>query len=311
MKKKLLILFTTLMMLTISYTGCFEQPKPKLEISFDTQETDSTIQLIVTSLETNKKYNWRDINITLTSQYVDPYYLVKEGEMKVGDIVEIPQFVFENLSKIFVRMRLNSSYVLLWGETVYAPSPTPVISFKFEQNKLIIDSIDKIDYEWDFDISLTNFSYIITDELVYPNKLVKIGDIIDLNKYELYEEVDFIMTYNPTNEIVANLSLNLTELDPEIYLTVHEIEIDNMVTSTHFYIYSGKTTFGTKDINWQITPDLPSWINVEPMSGVFKYGRQRVNVTFSTSGMAGGEYSHIINITSNYGDEELKIILTN
>ena len=77
-------------------------------------------------------------------------------DIDIGDIIEIPTFIFNNLSKIFVRMRLNSSYLLLWGDTVYAPSPTPVINFTIEDNRMIIESVDKIDYTWDFDISLEN-----------------------------------------------------------------------------------------------------------------------------------------------------------
>ena len=62
-------------------------------------------------------------------------------------------------------------------------------------------------------------------------------------------------------------------------------------------------------INWEITPDLPDWLTATPMNGNFSYGKDKVNLSFSSAGLEAGEYNHTINITSNYGNEELKITL--
>ena len=105
-------------------------------------------------------------------------------------------------------------------------------------------------------------------------------------------------------------TINLTEPDPKIYLTNHDIIVDDLVNLAYFYIYSGKTTIGTKIINWEITSDLPDWLTVSPMNGNFSYGRYKVNLTISSTELETGEHNHTINITSNYGNEELNVILT-
>ena len=311
MWKKISIFGIILLLITISFSGCVEEEsKPKLEISFDTDSSEFPVQLTVSSVDSDRSYNWSEVNITITSQYTEPLFLFKVGEINIGDIIEIHDSVFNEVSKIDVRIRLHKSSLLIWGETIYPPITTPNVSFLINESKMIVESVDKIDYDWNFTLSIENETVYDTDQIYERFKLIEIGDTIDLYDYEIYGTVEVKLIYNPTNDIIANITLDLTEPDPEIYLTVHDISVDDQVALTHFDIYSGKNIIGTKVINWEITPDLPDWLTVEPMSGNFSYGTDRVNLSFSSTGLVAGEHNHTIKITSNYGNEELNVVLT-
>ncbi len=310
MWRQLSIFGAILLLITISFSGCVEEKaKPKLEISFDTESSEFPVQLIVTSVDSDRTYNWSEINISLVSQYTEPSYLTKEGDINIGSIIEIPDSIFDEVSKIDVRIRLSTSSILIWGDTVYSPITTPNISFTINESKIIVESINNVDYEWDISLTISNDTKTITDHPFNKNKLIEVGDTIDLYEYEIYGTVEVTLIYNPTGETIGNFTLDLTEPDPEIYLTVHNMTIDHLVNLAYFYIHSGKTTFGTKVINWEITPDLPDWLTVSPMNGNFSYGEYKVNLSFSSTGLEAGEYNHILKITSNYGNEELKITL--
>ena len=312
MKKQLLIFLMMIMMVTISYSGCVEEElKPKLEMSFDTDSSEFPVQLIVTSVDSDRTYDWNEINITLTSQYIEPTFLSKDGEINISDVIEIPDSVFDEVSKIFVRIRLNTSSLLIWDSIVYPPVTKPNVTFSIDGNKLIVESVDKVDFDWDFNLTMSNDTIIITDQIFKKYKMIEVGDIVDLNIYEYCGDgFEVLLVYNPTGDTIGNFTLNLTEPDPEIYVTPTDISVDEITNLAWFYIHSGKTTFGTKVINWEITPDLPDWLTVSPMNGNFSYGKTKVNLSFSSDELAVGEYNHTLKITSNYGNEELEITLT-
>lgn len=311
MLRKISIFGISFFFILLTFSGCFEgESKSKLEMNIDIDSSDFPVKLIVISIDSDKNYNWNKVNISLTSQFTDPVFIDKEGIIKTNDIIEIPDYVFNDISKVFVRIKLNTSSVLIWGDTVYAPNPTPNISFDINESKIIVKSIDKIDYDWDLNLTIINESFIITDHLFDKYKQIELEDFIDLYNYEIYEELEVEVVYNPTNEVIGDFTLNLVEPDPEIFLKVHEISVDSLVFSTYFYIYSTKNTKGTQIINWEITPDLPSWLILSPMSGNFSYGSYKIFINISSSDLSVGEYNHKIKIVSNYGNEEFDIILT-
>jgi len=310
MWKKISIFGIILLLITISFSGCVEESKPKLEISFDIESSEFPVQLIVTSVDSDRSYDWNEVNISLVSQYTNPTYLYKEGNINIGDIIEIPNSIFDEVSKIDVRIRLNTSSILIWGDTVYSPITTPNITFMINESKIIVESINNIDYEWNVDFTFSNETKIITTHPFNKNKLIEVGDTIDLYEYEIYETIVVTLIFNPTNETIGNFTITLLEPDPEIYLAIHDISVDDLVNLAPFYIYSGKNTVGTKVINWEITPDLPEWLTASPMSGNFSYGTYKVNLNFSSTGLEAGEYNHTLKIVSNYGSEELNVVLT-
>jgi len=311
MWKQLSTIGIILLLITIFFSGCVEEEsKPKLEIFFDTDSSEFPVQLIVTSIDSDRSYDWNEVNISLVSQYSEPLYIFKEGEIVLGNIIEIQDSVFNEVSRIDVRIRLNTSSVLIWGGTVYPPVTKPNVTFTINENEMIVESIDKVDHDWDLDFTISNETKTITDQLFKKYKSIEVGDTIDLYKYEIYGTIEVTLIYNPTNEIIGTFTINLTEPDPEIYLTNHDIIVDDLVNLAPFYIYSGKNTFGTKIINWEITSDIPDWLTVSPMNGNFSYGKYKVNLSNSSTELETGEYNHTIKITSNYGNEELNVVLT-
>ena len=63
-------------------------------------------------------------------------------------------------------------------------------------------------------------------------------------------------------------------------------------------------------INWAITEDLPEWVSADPMNGDFSYGKTLVNLTFNSSSLTPGIYTHSLIITTNYGNQEIAVTLT-
>ena len=311
MWKKILISGIILLLIALSFSGCVEEePKSKLEIFFDTDSSEFPVKLIITSIDSDRSYDWNEVNISLVSQYTEPSYITKEGKIGIGDIIKIQDYIFNEVSRIDVRIRLNTSSVLIWSSTVHPPVTKPNATFTINENEMIVESIDKVDYDWDLNFTITNETKTITDQLFKKYKSIEVGDTIDLYDYEIYGTVKVTLVYNPTNETIGSFTINLTEPDPEIYLTNHDIVVDDLVNLAYFFIYSGKSTVGTKIINWEITSDLPEWLAISPMNGNFSYGRYRVNLTISSTGLDNGEYNHTIKITSNYGNEELNVVLT-
>ncbi len=188
MKKQLLIFVMIIMMVTIFYSGCVEEEelKPKLEMSFDTDSSEFPVELIVTSVDSDRTYDWNEVNITLTSQYIEPIFLSKNGGINISDVIEIPYSVFDELSKIFVRIRLNTSSLLIWDSIVYPPVTKPNVTFSIDGNKLVVESVDKVDFDWDFNLTMSNDTITITDQIFKKYKTIEVGDIIDLNIYEYY-----------------------------------------------------------------------------------------------------------------------------
>jgi len=306
-------LFIGMIMLsfTMFFSGCLDEgSKQKLEINLEVDSSQFPVKLIVESISSDKSYKWDNINISLTSQYISPTFIEKEGKICVDDIIEIPDSVFDKVSKIFVRIRLNTSSELLWDKTVYPPVTTPNITLEINQSKIIFKSVEKIDYDLNLDLTLENDTVIGTYTIFDKYEVIEEGYEIDLYEYEIYENVIVSLVYNPTDEAIGNFSLELEEPDPEIYLLDNEIAVDSMVVQTYFYILSGKDTIGSKVIYWDITADLPDWLTVTPMSGNFSFGSEKVIIGFSPEGIDVGEHTHTIKINSNYGNEQLDIILT-
>jgi hypothetical protein len=118
-----------------------------------------------------------------------------------------------------------------------------------------------------------------------------------------------VLLYNPRGVILINESVNINEPNQVIYISPTEISVDDVVKNSYFYIHSVKLTIRTLTINWEITPDLPSWLSVSPMSGNFIYGLQKIRLYITSEGLASRQYTHTITIISNFGNDEITIVL--
>jgi len=64
-------------------------------------------------------------------------------------------------------------------------------------------------------------------------------------------------------------------------------------------------------LDWEITPNLPPWLSVSPMSGNISCGgTQTVSIQVNRDGLPAGEYSHTLSVISNSGSEDLEVIMS-
>jgi len=64
---------------------------------------------------------------------------------------------------------------------------------------------------------------------------------------------------------------------------------------------------GTEALEWEITADLPGWLEIEPLSGTVQSGSAEVQVTIDRNLLTPGIMEFTIPITSNGGDDSLYI----
>jgi len=177
------ISIVSLVILILSfYSGCLEeQSSTKLEMVIETDSSEFPVQLIVTSIESNRAYNWTEVNITISPQtfYPDhntPIYIDKIGQITNNDVIEISESIFEDISKVYVTIRFHKSSLVIWSDTVLPPVLKPNVTFLVIENNMTVENIDKIDFNWDFTLSIDNETHIASEHLYKKYKSIEIGD---------------------------------------------------------------------------------------------------------------------------------------
>lgn len=306
-----------LILLIAGLSGCLEETKePSIQISYSTSTNRFPIKITITNIIADKDYDWNEINISV-SNTTKTIYIFKEGVLTVGDVIEIPHYMFEGVESVNVVLKLISTGETIENINLNAPQEKPQIIFTTNQtsNQIIVSEIVGT-YSWldwmDFKIIASNSTK--TNEELSKGGSIDVGDTINVNSSRLYGTVTVELIWEPTNEDFANYTFNVAEPDPEISLSSYSGQIywsDQNPTSRSFYINIGIPYYATKQVIWQITEDLPSWLTISPMNGILKPIDQstRVNYSVNNEGLTSGDYYHNISIATNYGNKEFQVHL--
>lgn len=109
---------------------------------------------------------------------------------------------------------------------------------------------------------------------------------------------------NDPREPMITVPVTLTVIAPDIEISPSSLEMTLATNETDTLAFS-INNIGTDDLSWSLS-DLTGWLGEDPTSGTTQVGgSSEVVVTFDATGMALGENTTIITITSNDPDEPL------
>ncbi|TSA26325.1 MAG: PEGA domain-containing protein [Ignavibacteriales bacterium] len=117
---------------------------------------------------------------------------------------------------------------------------------------------------------------------------------------------DNTTTVTVTEGKTVNADIQLIKLSPELEVSPVTLDFGTTQTNLTFYI-TNKSKVGT--VTWTITSNQ-QWLTVSPTNGTTTTETDPIQITASRNGLASGNYSGQITITSDAGDKTVNVLLT-
>lgn len=213
------------------------------------------------------------------------------------------------------------------SNTQYTPkireAPDIVFSVDYNNSQIIIEDITYHNtsiYYWDsvniIASNSTKISPLTRLNNVKGSRSIQVGQTIDLyNWSDINELVEVKIIWIPTNESLGDFTLNITGEEPKIknispnYLSFQNYDYDSDENITEqsriFSIGDNIKDFQCwNTISWNITAEIPNWINISPIKGIldcyspYPYEDRDVKVTVNYTGVTPGTYRYTIYINS-------------
>lgn len=112
-------------------------------------------------------------------------------------------------------------------------------------------------------------------------------------------------TVTVTEGQTTTADIALSRTSPELAVSVQTLDFGSVQSNNTFTI-SNQTGIGT--VNWQLSYNQP-WITISPASGSVTTNSTVINVSVKRDSLAYGNYSGIINVSSDHGSKQINVIM--